>query len=341
MNTEFFNALHALEAEKGIPTEYMLAKVELALQSAFKREIGGNAQMRIVLDPVKKDLRVFQQKEVVEEVLDPVAEISLEEAQTINKRHKIGNILETELKPKNFRRLSAQAAKQVIIQAIREAERAILVQQYENKKNEIITATIYKIDDASGNLILDVGNGTAVLQKNEQIPGETYRIGSQIKVYISEVRGGDSRGPVLVLSRTHVGFIRRLFELQIPEIADGTVIVRDISRDPGSRTKIAVYSRDEDVDAIGACIGNRGMRIASILQEIGQEKIDIIRYSDIPEEYITEALSPAEVLLVVIDGERSCQVLVAPNQLSLAIGKEGQNVRLAAKLTGYKIDIKS
>ena len=341
MNKEFFEALEALEAEKGISKEYMLTKVEAALQNAIKKEIGPTALVRVVLDPVKKDLKVYRQRLVVEYVENPLCEISLVEAKELSRRHKLGGMVENELKLKNFRRLSAQAAKQVIIQGIREAERENLVRAYEDKKEEIVTATVYKVDDNTGNLILDMGNSTAVLQKAEQIPGESHRVGEHIKVYISEVRGGDGRGPVILLSRVHPGFVKRLFELQIPEIADGTVLIKGVSRDAGSRTKIAVYSRDEDVDPIGACIGQGGMRIAAILGEIGNEKIDIVRYSEIPEEYIAQALSPAEVESVVLDGERSCRVTVAQNQLSLAIGKEGQNAKLAAKLTGFKIDIKA
>jgi len=277
----------------------------------------------------------------VEEVEDPICEVSVEEAKTVSRRNKLGGIMETELKLKNFRRLSAQAAKQVIIQGIREAERANLARAYENKTEEIITATVYKVNDQTGDLVLDIGNGTAVLQKAEQIPGEIHRPGDQLKVYISEVRGSDTRGPIVLLSRVHPGFVKRLFELQIPEIADGTVEIKGVSRDAGSRTKIAVYSKDEDVDAIGACIGQGGLRIAAILGELSNEKIDIIQYSEVPEEYIAQALSPAAVESVVLEGERACRVTVAQNQLSLAIGKEGQNARLAAKLTGYKIDIKA
>jgi len=341
MNKEFFDALDALEQEKGISKEYMLAKVEAALQNAIKREIGPTAMVRVVLDPVKKDLKVYQQRTVVEEVEDPICEVSVEEAKTVSRRNKLGGIMETELKLKNFRRLSAQAAKQVIIQGIREAERANLARAYENKTEEIITATVYKVNDQTGDLVLDIGNGTAVLQKAEQIPGEIHRPGDQLKVYISEVRGSDTRGPIVLLSRVHPGFVKRLFELQIPEIADGTVEIKGVSRDAGSRTKIAVYSKDEDVDAIGACIGQGGLRIAAILGELSNEKIDIIQYSEVPEEYIAQALSPAAVESVVLEGERACRVTVAQNQLSLAIGKEGQNARLAAKLTGYKIDIKA
>ncbi|MBP5209604.1 MAG: transcription termination/antitermination protein NusA [Clostridia bacterium] len=341
MNKEFFSALDDLEREKGISKEYMLEKVEAALQNAIRREIGATAQVRVVLNPDKNDLKAYQQRTVVEEVEDPLCEISHDEVKAMGKRTKVGGVVETELKLKDFRRLSAQAAKQVIIQGIREAERANLVRAYEDKKEEIITATIYKIDETNGNLILDVGKGTAVLQKAEQIPGEIHGTGDQIKVYISEVRAGDTRGPIILLSRVHPGFVRRLFEMQIPEIADGTVRIMGVSRDAGSRTKIAVWSEDENVDAIGACIGQGGMRIASILGELSNEKIDIIQYSPVPEEYVAQALSPAVVQSVVMDGERSCRVTVSPGQLSLAIGREGQNARLAAKLTGYKIDIKT
>ncbi len=341
MNKEFFEALELIEREKGIPKEYMIEKVEAALVSAFKKEKGAMGNVRVVLDPVKKDLKVFQQKTVVEVVENPQAEITLEEAKAISRRHKLGSVVETKLDTKSFRRLSAQAAKQVIIQAIREAERSMATREYESKREEIITAIVDKVDEESGSLVLDTGTSRAVLTSNEQIPGEKYNVGDHLKVFVTEVKAGESRGPIVVLSRIHPGLVKRMFELEIPEIADGTVIIHSISRDPGSRTKIAVYSRDENVDAVGACIGNRGMRIANILNELGNEKIDVIRYSENPEEFVTAALSPASVISATLDGERSCKVIVAPDQLSLAIGREGQNVRLAAKLTGFKIDIKA
>ena len=340
MNNEFFLALDALEKEKGIPKDYMIERIEAALVGAYKKEEGGNSNVRVSIDEEKKDVRVFQQKTVVEEVTDPTTEISLEEAKKINRRLQLGAVAEIEVKPKNFRRLSAQTAKQVIIQGIREAERSNMIKEYESKLEEIITAQVIKIDSENGSVILDTGTSTAVLTKAEQIPGESFAVGDRIKVFVTEVRR-EMRGPLVTLSRIHPGLVKRIFELEIPEIQDGTVLIKSISREAGSRTKIAVASRDENVDPVGACIGNRGMRIAAINEELRGERIDIIRYSDVPEEYVTQALSPAKVDSVVFDGERSCKVYVAPDQLSLAIGKEGQNARLAAKLTGFKIDIKS
>ncbi len=340
MNTEFFNALDALEKERGIPKEYMLERVEAALISAYKKDSGGNSNVRIVLDPVKKDVKVYQVKNIVETVEDPETEISLEEAKKLNRRYVLGGVAEFEVKTKNFGRISAQTAKQVIIQGIREAERSMMIKEYESKKEEVITATVVKIDPQNGNVIVDTGTSEAVLLKGEQIPGETFEVGEHIKVFVMEVKN-ELKGPIVTLSRTHFGLVKRLFELEVPEIQDGTVIIKGISREAGSRTKIAVESRDENVDPVGACIGNRGSRISSILGELHGEKIDIIPFSDVPEKYISAALLPAAVKSVTVDGERSCRVLVAPDQLSLAIGKEGQNARLAAKLTGYKIDIKT
>ena len=340
MNTEFFSALEVLEQEKGIPKDYMLAKVEAALISAFKREYGSSNNVRILLDPVKKDMKIFRQMNVVEEILDPETEITLEEAKKSNKRIKVGDVLETELKPKNFRRLSAQSAKQVIIQGIREAERMMMIKEYESKKEEIITASVDKIDPETGDVVLNTGTGRAVLLKAEQIPGDVYNVGDRVKVFVSEVHS-EFRGPIVSLSRTHSGLVRRMFELEVPEIRDGTVVIRGIAREAGSRTKIAVFSTDANVDAVGACIGEHGMRINAIIDELGGEKIDIVRYSETPTEYVKEALSPAKVVSVDFDGERFCRVTVEPEQLSLAIGKEGQNARLAARLTGFKIDIKA
>lgn len=341
MNTEFFNALDLLESEKGISKQYMMEKVEAAMLSAFKKELGGNTNVRILFDEKKKDMKVYQQKTVVEVVENPDAEISLEDAKEISKRHKLGGIVEFELKPKNFRRLSAQAAKQVIIQGIREAERSNIAREYENKREEIITAIVDKVDDINGNLILDTGTSRATLLKSEQIPGDSFKVGDRLKVFVTEVKGNETRGPIVTLSRIHPKMVQRLFELEIPEIQDGTVLIKSVSRDAGSRSKIAVWSRDENVDPVGACIGNKGMRIGAILDELGNEKIDVIRYDEDPEKFVAAALAPASVLSVELEGERTCRVKVSPDQLSLAIGKEGQNAKLAAKLTGYKIDIKA
>ncbi|MBE6576091.1 MAG: transcription termination/antitermination protein NusA [Ruminococcaceae bacterium] len=341
MNKELFAALDLLEKEKGIPKEYMLEKIEAALLAAYKKEQGNNTNVRIVLDPVKEDMRVYQQRTVVEEVENPVTEISLEDAQKLSRRHTLGGIVENELKTKNFRRLSATNAKQVIIQAIREKERSLAIEVYESKREEIITATVLKIDDSDGAVVLATGTSNAVLQKSEQIPGEVFHIDEKVKVFISEVLKNKERGPLVTLSRAHSGLVKRLFELEIPEIQDGVVLVKTVAREAGSRTKIAVMSRDPDVDPVGACIGNHGMRIASIIEELRGEKIDIVKYSDSLEEFVAAALAPAEVRSVTMDGERSCRVIVAPDQLSLAIGKVGQNARLAAHLTGCKIDIKA
>ncbi len=340
MNAEFFNALDLLEQEKGIPKEYMLERVEAALISAFKRENGGASNVRVAIDPEKKDIRMYRQKTIVEEVTDESCEISLEEARKISRRHKeIDGIVEFEVKPKDFRRLSATTAKQVIVQGIREAERSNMIREYEEKKEEIITAIVTKTDELTGNVVVNTGTSEATLLKGEQLPNDELRVGDRVKVFVSEVRR-ESRGPIVTLSRTHPGLVKRLFELEIPEIQSGVVLVHSVAREAGFRTKISVYSRDPDVDAVGACIGNRGMRIAGIVDELRGEKIDIVTYSEKPEEFIRSALAPATVRDVVLEDERQARVYVAPDQLSLAIGREGQNVRLAARLTGFKIDIK-
>lgn len=340
MNNELFAALEALEKEKGISKAYMLERIDAALVSAYKRENGGVGSCRVEIDEAKGDIKLYRQLDIVEEVEDPATQISLEDAKKISKRAEIGGICETEVKPKNFRRLSAQAAKQVIIQGIREEERKLVRAEYETKREEIVTALVTKVDDIDGSVVVDTGTSQAVLVRDEQIPGERLRVGDRVKVYISEVRS-ETRGPIVILSRTHPNLVKRLFELEIPEIADGIVVIKGICREAGSRTKIAVYSSDPDVDAVGSCVGNRGARIGSILGELGGEKIDIVRYSDEPAEYISAALAPANVNSVELDGERSAKVYVDADQLSLAIGKEGQNARLAARLTGFKIDIKS
>ena len=340
MNNDFFLALDSLEKEKGIPKEYMIEKIEAALLASYKREEGDNSNVRVDIDEEKKDIRVFQQKTVVEEVENETTEITLADAKKITRRAKLGGVVEIELKPKNFRRLSVQTAKQVIIQGIREAERSNLIREYESKREEIITAKVIKIDPVNGSVVLDTGTSSAVLIKEEQIPGETFSVGDRVKVFVTEVRR-EMKGPLVTLSRTHAGLVKRIFELESPEIQDGTVEIRAIAREAGSRTKIAVASTREDVDPVGACIGNRGIRIAAINEELRGERIDVIRYSEDPAEFVTQALSPAKVDRIELDGERSCKVYVAPDQLSLAIGKEGQNARLAAHLTGFKIDIKS
>ena len=339
MKDDIFEALELLEKE-GIPKAYMIEKIEQALTSAFKKEYGPTALMRVEMDPNKKKTKAYLQKEVVEVVEDPVCQISLEEARAISKKYQIGMMVEKEVKTDAFRRTSAAAAKSVIIQGIREGKRQAMQEAYENKKEELITVTVSKIDRENGDALLELDQGTNWLTKAEQIPGEQLQVGQKIKVYLTEVNH-EAKGPVISLSRIHPKLVWRLFELEVPEIQDGIVIIRGVSREAGSRSKIAVYSRDADVDAVGACIGTRNMRIETIISELNGEKIDIVKYSEAPEEYIAAALAPATVNSVTMVGERACRVTVDPDQLSLAIGREGQNVRLAARLTGYKIDIKA
>ena len=296
--------------------------------------------MRVAVNREKRQLKLYHVRTVVEEVTDPKSEISLEDAQHISKRYTLGTTVEDEVKTKNFGRISAQTAKQVIVQGIREAEKTNIIRDYERKREEVISAVVVKRDDTNGDVVVDTGTSNALLPRNEQIPGEELYVGDRVRVFICEVGRVGERGPMVMLSRTHPAMVKRMFETEIPEIADGIVLVKGVAREAGSRTKIAVMSRDENVDAVGACIGNRGMRINDIVSELNGEKIDVIEYSENAEEYIAAALSPATVREVEFDGERSAKVTVDGDQLSLAIGREGQNVRLAAKLVGYKIDIK-
>ncbi len=343
MNAELFEALELLEKTKGIPVDYMLEKVEAALVSAFKKEYN-SASVRVDINREKKDMKVYRRRTVVETVLDPKAEISFDEAQAISRRYELGSVVEDEIKTKNFGRISATAAKNVIRQGIREAEKSNIAKEYDKKREEVITALVVKRDETTGDVDVDTGTSIVVLPKSEQIPGENLYVGDRIRVFITEVNHDHSADfdnkPAATLSRIHPMMIKRMFEMDIPEIAGGIVLVKSVAREAGFRTKIAVLSRDPAVEAVGACVGERGMRIASIVEELRGEKIDVIQFSEKPEEFIAAALSPAEVLDVEFDGERSATVHVAGDQLSLAIGKEGQNVRLAAKLTGCKIDIK-
>ena len=342
MNKELFEALDALEKDKGISKDYMIERIEAALLSAYRKESAGCENARVKLDPVKQDVKIYKQLNVVDEVIDDRTEISLADAMMKSKRYKIGDIYEIELKPKNFGRIAAQAAKQVIIQGIREAERGNMIREYEEKKEEIVSAVVVRVDPTTGNATLEIGKNEMVLFRNEQIPGETLSVGDRIKVFITEIIK-ETRGPSIVLSRAHPGLVGRLFELEVPEIRDGIVEIKRIAREAGSRTKIAVLSNDEHVDAVGSCIGPKGIRKNNVTAELCGEKIDIIQYSENVEEFISAALAPATVESVakLPESDRAYRVIVADDQLSLAIGKEGQNARLAAKLTGCKIDIKS
>ncbi len=343
MNKEFFEALNLLEKEKGISAEYMMEKVEAALVSAYKRDNGGQDNVRVKLDPVKKEVRMYKQLEIVEAVEDEKTQISLEDARNISKRYKLGDVYEIEMKPKNFGRISAQTGKQVIIQAIREAERGMMIREYDEKKEEIVSAIVSRVDPATGNATLEVGKNEMVLYKHEQIPEENLQVGDRLKVFITEIRR-EMRGPSVMLSRVHAGLVTRLFELEVPEIKDGTVVINAVAREAGSRSKIAVSSTNPEVDPIGACIGPKGARKNAISDELAGEKIDIIKYSEQPESFISAALAPATVISVTKlddDNDNSYRVIVDDDQLSLAIGRKGQNARLAAKLTGCRIDIKS
>lgn len=340
MNAEFFAALDALQEEKGIEKAYMIDKIETALITAFKRD-NANANVKVYLNEDKKDIKVFQMKDIVEVVEDPSLQIDLESAKKINARYALGGVAEIEFKPKDFGRISAQTAKQVIIQGIREAERGMVVKEFESKKEELVPAIVYKIFPDTGDTLLTINKTEMILLSSELIPGEKLKEGANIKVYVTEVKN-QAKGPIVTISRKHPGLVRRLFETEVPEIADGTVVINAISREPGSRTKIAVSSSNPDVDPVGACIGPKRTRINMILKELSGEKIDIVKYSDDPVEYIKAALAPTTAIfdVTVSTEERICKVLVDPQQLSLAIGKEGQNARLAARLTGFKIDIK-
>ena len=345
MNAEFFAAVEDIEKEKGIPRGYMYEKIQQAMLAAFRKdnpEYGENVE--VILDENKKRIELVINKTVVNEVEDPTAEIDVDSAHQLSKRYSVGDTVAIPVETKKFGRIAAQAAKQVIIQGIREAERGMIYDEFTSKEHEILTGVVSRIDPRTGAASIKISSNSeytdALLAPGEQIRGEELHEGDRLKVYVVEVRRS-TRGPQVMISRTHPGLVKRLFELEVPEIFDGTVEIKSIAREAGSRTKMAVWCSDPAIDAIGACVGPRGGRVNSIVEELGGEKIDIIKYIEQPEEYIAAALAPAEVVSVtLLDDARSCRVVVPDAQLSLAIGKEGQNARLAAKLTGYKIDIK-
>lgn len=341
INSDFFEALRLLEKEKGIPVSYMVEKIQNAVSIAVKRDANGGEDNIVEIDPDTGRFFVAVRKQVVEQVEDPSMEIGLGPAQGHKPDAKIGDVVEIPLEPKQFGRIAAMSAKHVIRQGIREAERGQLLAEYQSKQRDIVTATVVKTDPRKGNVTVEIGRSEAVLPKSEQVPGEVYKDGGRIKVYVSDVVNGD-RGPKIMISRVHPGLVRRLLEMNIPEVYDGTVEIKAISREAGVRSKVAVSSRDENVDAVGACIGPKGSRVNAIVEELGGEKIDVIRYSEDPAEFVAAALSPATVLGVEIDPDtpRSCRVTVPDHQLSLAIGNKGHNARLAARLTGWKIDIR-
>lgn len=341
MNTDFFEALSLLEKEKGIPKEYLLEKIKTAIVIAIRRDGEGEEDSVVEIDPETGRFYVAFRKDVVEDIEDPTRQILLEQALKYDKKATIGGTVEIPMETKEFGRIAAQAAKHVIRQGIREGERDQLLAEYQSRQHDIVTGTVMRVDMRKGNVTLEIGRSEAVLPKNEQLPDETFREGEKIRVYVVDVTTGE-KGPRILISRTHPGLVKRLFEMQVPEIYDGTVEIKAITREAGSRTKIAVWSKDENVDAQGACIGPKGARVSDIVDELDGEKIDVVKYSDDPREFVAEALSPAQVLDVEIIDEdiKSCRVTVPDQQLSLAIGNKGQNARLAARLTGWKIDIR-
>lgn len=339
MNQEFLEALDQLERERGIKKEVLLEALEAALVSAYKKNFSSAQNVRVQIDRTTGEVKVFARKVVVDKVEDPRLEVSLEEAKEIDPRYEIEDIMEFEVTPREFGRIAAQNAKQVVVQRIREAERGIIYEEFADREGEIITGIIQKFEQK--NVLLDLGRAEAILAASEQMPNDVYRPGERLKAYVLEVNR-TTKGPQILVSRTHPGFLKRLFELEVPEIHDGTVEIKAIAREAGSRSKMAVWARDPNVDPVGACVGPKGMRVQAVVNELRGEKIDIIKWSSVPEEFIASALSPARVLGVTLEEEgRVARVRVPENQLSLAIGKEGQNARLAAKLTGWKIDIKS
>ena len=344
--SEIFAARALLEKERGIPQSFMLDKIIQALTTAYKRDHDGVENAIVDVDEEHQTLKMYVQKNVVaeEDYVDPDNEMPVEEAKHISAKYEVGDIINLPVDNMEFGRIAAGIGKQVIIQGLREAERGMVYDEFNSKQHEILTGVVTRIDPRNGNVSLRIGTGSesteALLMAGEQVPGEELTEGMHVKVYVVEVRRS-TRGPQVLISRTHPGLVKRLFELEVPEIYDGTVEVRSIAREAGSRTKMAVWSNDENVDPIGACVGPKGQRVANIVDELRGEKIDIIKYSEDPAQFIAAALAPADVVDVwMADEGKACRVLVPDDQLSLAIGKEGQNARLAARLTGYKIDIK-
>ena len=339
MSVEFMRAIDDLVKEKGISREVLIDAIESALVSAYKKNYGTSQNVRVTIDRETGDVDVLMRRDVVEEVEDEFTEISLEDALEIDPRYQVGDVVEYQVTPRDFGRIAAQTAKQVVVQRIREAERGMIFDNYISRQGELITGVVQRISNET--LFVDMGNTEGILVASERTPGERYKVNDRIKAYIVDVRKS-TKGPQIFLSRTHPGFVEKLFELEVPEIEDGTVEIKSIAREAGSRTKIAVYANDENVDPVGACVGTGGMRVKNIVDELFGEKIDITTWDDDPEVLISNVLSPAKVEKVMIEDEEKTATVVVPDyQLSLAIGKEGQNVRLAARLCGWKIDIKS
>jgi transcription termination/antitermination protein NusA len=339
MNTQLLDALADIIREKGISKEVVMEAIEAAIISAYKRNFGQAQNVRVDLNTETGTIRVFARKDVVEEVNDPRLEISLEEAQRINPNYQIGDVVELEVTPKDFGRIAAQTAKQVVTQRVREAERSVIYAEFVDREEDIMTGIVQRVDPRF--VYVSLGKTEALLPASEQMPNETYKPHDRIKVYITKVEK-TTKGPQIFVSRTHPGLLKRLFELEVPEIYDGTVEIKSIAREAGDRSKISVHSDNPEVDPVGACVGPKGQRVQAVVEELNGEKIDIVRWSADPVEFVANALSPAKVLRVIVNEEQKATTVIVPDyQLSLAIGKRGQNARLAAKLTNWKIDIKS
>ena len=339
MSGEFLEAIEQICREKGVDKDVLLEAIEAALVSAYKKNFGSAPNVKVIIDRQAGDVRVFSQRKVVPEVQDSLLEIDGTEARKLSPGAQLDDIVDVEVTPRHFGRIAAQNAKQVVVQRIREAEREQIFNKYSEQENEIVTGLVQRVEKR--NVFIDLDKTEAILPPGEQMPGERYRVNNRLKVYITEVKR-TTKGPQITVSRSHPGLVKRLFELEGPEIAEGEVLIKNISREAGSRTKISVYAEDPNIDPVGSCVGHRGIRVQKVVEELRGEKIDIIKWSEDPMEYISSALSPARVLNVLpSSSEKSAMVIVPDNQLSLAIGKEGQNARLAAKLTGWKIDIKS
>lgn len=336
---EFMEAFAALGKEKGISPELLLEAIKEALKKAYRSNFNSAQNVRVDLDPSTGSYHVYSIKNVAEGDVDEIYEISIEEARKINPAYEVGDTLEIEVTPANFGRIAAQTAKQIVTQKVREAERGSIFEEYSSRASDIVTGVIQRIEGK--NVFIDLGRAEANLPQAEQVEGENYHMGERIKAYVIDVKK-TSKSPQIIVSRTHPGLLKRLFEIEVPEIYDGIVQINSVAREPGSRSKIAVSSTDEDVDPIGACVGQKGMRVQAIVDELRDEKIDIVKWNKDPAHFIANALSPARVVSVAVnEAEKISRVVVPDYQLSLAIGKEGQNARLAAKLTGWKIDIKS
>lgn len=339
MNAEFMNALTDLERERGIDKNILIEAIETALISAYKKHFGANQNAKVMIDSDTGEIHVYAVKIVREEIEEEGVDITLEEARKINPAYEVGDTLEIEVTPNAFGRIAAQTAKQVVVQRIREAERGIIYEQFAEKENEVLTAIVHRIE--RGNIYVELGRAEGIIPVSETVYNEAYNINERLKVYVLEVKK-TNKGPQIVVSRTHPFLIKRLFELEVPEIRQNVVQIKSIAREAGGRTKMAVWSEEKDVDPVGACVGHRGTRIEKVVEELNGEKIDVVPWSADPIEFIANALRPAKVVMVQInEDEKAAKVIVPDYQLSLAIGKEGQNARLAAKLTGWKIDIKS